>query len=448
MEIGNRYDVIVCGGGLAGIAAAISSARLGARTLLIERYGFLGGLSTAGLVNPFMSYQTSDGKQLIGGIFTEIIERMSSLGAMLGRAFDPEALKYVAQEYVLQAGADLLLHSFVDGVWMAGNEIIGVSVLTKSGKHEIKGSMIIDASGDADIAAKSGVPFESGDLSEGFPQAMTLMFTIGGVDVRKSLEYAMEHPADMRFPKPASSDNIEEMLKSVVGIAGFYRAVEEAKSNEEFPLLQDMVFFLTLPNPGQVVVNTTHIMGLDGTKSEDLTVAEIIGRRQTWALVDFFRKYIPGFEDSYLLQTAVQVGVRETRRILGEYVFTAEDVASASKFPDAVLRSAYPVDVHSSAGKGYDKSDRGEPVAPPAGDWYEVPYRSLVPLKVDNLLVAGRCISATHEGQGAVRIMPNCAALGEAAGTAAALCVIEDVTPRRLDTAHLREHLLRQGAII
>jgi hypothetical protein len=163
----------------------------------------------------------------------------------------------------------------------------------------------------------------------------------------------------------------------------------------------------------------------------------------------FLRKYVPGFESAYLLQTAAQVGVRESRRIVGEYIFGRDDVIHASKFPDVILRSAYPIDLHSSVGKGYVRSDDdGLSGAPPRGDWYEVPYRCIVPKKIDGLLVAGRCISATHEGQGAVRIMPNCTALGQAAGTAAALCVQQSVTPRRLDRAVLRKKLLEDGAII
>ena len=445
----DKYDVIVCGGGVAGVAAAVSSAKLRAKTLLIERYGFLGGLGTAGLVNPFMSSYTSTGTPLIGGFFNELCDLMRSMGGMLGRAFDPEAMKFCAQELVLDAGVKLLLHSWVTGARMACKEIVGVEALTKSGTDEIDGKVIIDCTGDADIAAMAGAPFELGGPEHGMTQAMTLMFTIGGVDIRKSLAYAKQNPDEMRFPKPKSDDEIERLMEMAVGVAGFYKEVEEARAKGDFPLPQDLVFFIGLPTPGQVVVNTTHIGGVDGTNSADLTRAEIEGRRQTMALMTFFRKYIPGFENAYLLQTATQIGVRESRRIVGEYVFTAEDVVAGAKFPDAVMRSAYPVDIHNPSGKGYTREDeRGEASVPPPGDWYEVPYRSLVPLDVENLLVAGRCISATHEGQGAVRIMPNCMALGQAAGVAAALCAKEGVTPRALDTELLRKHLLEQGAII
>ena len=450
MAVSRRHDVIVAGGGVAGVAAAVSCARIGVKALLIERYGFLGGLGTAGLVNPFMSSCTSDGKPLVGGFFADICARMKDMGGMLGRAYDPEAMKFAAQEMVIESGSELLLHSWITGARMSGKEIAGVEVLTKSGTQELDARIVVDATGDADVAAMAGAPYEIGDPETGMAQAMTLMFTIGGVDIRKSLDYALENPDEMRFPKPPSRESVERMMEGAVGVAGFFTKVEQAREKGEFPLPQDLVFYIALPTPGQVVVNTTHIGGCDGTNSEDLTRAEIEGRRQAMALMKFFRKYIPGFENATLLQTATQVGVRETRRIVGEYVFNAEDVGDGRKFPDAVMRSAYPVDVHSPSGKGYKRVEEQslKPGAPPPGDWYEVPYRCLVPRETDNLLVAGRCLSATHEGQGAVRIMPNCMALGQAAGVAAALCVKQGVTPRSLDTALLRKHLLDQGAII
>ena len=445
-----RYDIIVAGGGVAGVAAAVSAAKLGAKVLLIERYGFLGGLGTAGLVNPFMSSYTSDGKPLVGGFFTDICDRMRGMGGMFHRAFDPEAMKFAAQEMVLESGAELLLHSWITGARVACSEIVGVEALTKSDTREIDARIVIDATGDGDVAAMAGAPCEFGDPQKGLAQAMTLMFTIGGVDIKPSLIYAKEHPEEMRFPKPASDEDIDRMMQTAVGIAGFFSKVEEAKSCGEFPLAQDLVFYITMPTPGQVVVNTTHITKVDGTSSDDLTKAEIEGRRQAMALVAFFKKYIPGFESSYLLQTATQVGIRETRRVIGEYVFNADDVGAGRKFADVVMRSAYGVDIHAPDDTGYKREDEriSTSTAPPAGDWYEVPYRCLVPLDIDNLLVAGRCISATHEGQGAVRIMPNCMALGQAAGVAAALCVKQNATPRALDAGLLRKHLLEQGAII
>lgn len=445
-----RYDVVVAGGGLAGVAAAISAASVGARTLLIERYGFLGGMGTAGLVNPFMSYSTSTGKPLVGGVFTNLCDRMSELGGMLDRAFDPEVMKFAAQEMVLESGAQLLFHSWITGAVVDHKKrLVGLEVLTKSGSEKISAKCVVDATGDADIAAMAGVPFEMGSPDSGFTQAMTLMFSIGGVDLRKALLYAKDHHDQMRFPQPQNEADVDRMLQGVISLAGFYDLVEAARLKGEFSLPQDMVFFISLPNPGQVVVNTTHIGGLDGTDSRDLTRAEIEGRKQVFQLMSFFRKYVPGFESAYLLQTGTQVGIRETRRVYGEYLFTAQDVVEGRKFPDAVLRSAYPIDIHAPIGKGYTREeDLSVPNVPPPGDWYEVPYRCLVPREIENLLVAGRCISATHEGQAAVRIMPNCMALGQAAGAAAALSVRGKILPRKLDMGLLRKTLLEQRAAI
>ncbi len=445
----HSYDVLVAGGGVAGVAAAVSAARQGAKTLLVERYGFLGGLATAGLVNPFMSSYTSTGEPLIGGFFREMCARMKDMGGLFGRAFDPEAMKYAAQEMVLEAGGQLLYHTWIAGVRKSGAKAVGVDAVTKSRTEHIDAKVLVDATGDGDLAARAGAPFEMGNPEHGLTQAMTLMFTVGGVEIRPALEYALRHPDQMRFPKPATPEDVDRMLQGAVGVAGFYKEVDEARDKGEFPVPQEMVFFIAMPTPGQVVVNTTHIGGLDGTDSWDLTKAEIEGRRQAMSLMDFFKKYVPGFEKSYLIQTAPQIGIRETRRIIGEHVFNVDDVAQGRKYEDVVMRSAYAVDIHSPVGRGYVRKDDGKPgIGPARGDWYEVPYRCLVPLEVDQLLVAGRCISSTHEGQAAMRIMPNCMALGQAAGAAAALCAETGASPRTLDPVQLRKVLLEQGAII
>lgn len=449
MNIYLHYDVIIAGAGLAGVSAAVSSARLGMRTLLVERYGFMGGMGTAGLVNPFMSSSTSTGISLVGGIYTEICSRLRDVGGMLDRAFDPEAMKYVLQEMVIESGSEILLHSCVTGSLISGNLMNGLIITSKSGPQPVSADIVIDATGDADVAALAGVPFEFGNPVTNMSQAMTMMFTVGGVDLRESLIYAMKNPGEMRFPKPVDESDVDRLLKGAIGVAGFYKEVESARRAGEFDLDQDMVFFISLPQSGQVVVNTTHISGIDGTRSEDLTRAEIEGRRQVFTLMKFMRKHLSGFENSYLMQTASQVGVRESRRIIGEYVFNVDDVKRGSRFDDCILRSAYPVDIHSSTGKGYSRDeDRLPPIAPPAGGWYEIPYRCIVPLSVDGLLVAGRCVSASHEGHGAVRIMPNCIALGQAAGVAAALCVKSGAAPRNLEITSLRSALIGSGAII
>ena len=236
-----------------------------------------------------------------------------------------------------------------------------------------------------------------------------------------------------------------------MSVAGYYELVSKARENGDYPLPGDLIFFISRPRRGEVVFNTTHIGGVTVTGAKDLTKAEIEGRRQGAALVRFVRKYIPGFEDAYLLRTATQIGVRETRRIMGDYVFHADDVANARKFEDSIARLAYPVDVHSGKGEGYTREEElpaRKPVAPPPGDWYEIPYRCLIPRGMESLLVAGRCVSSTHEGNGAIRIIPCCVAMGQAAGTAAALCIREKVTPRSLSVNLLLEALRQQEVLV
>lgn len=434
---------------MAGIAAACSAGRLGARTTLVERYGFLGGMATAGLVNPFMSHKSATGEPLIAGFFEELRGRLAALDGIRENSFDAEALKYTAQEIAIESGVDLRLHSWVSDVRMNSDTISSLAVQTKSGPVEVAACVYVDTTGDGDVAALAGAPFEKGRREDGATQAMTLKFDLGGVDLRAALEWAKEHPGQLRFPKIGPDDSIDRMLEGVVSVAGYYDLVREARAKGDLTAPGELVFFISRPRRGEVVVNTTHIGMVDGTRSEDLTRAEIEGRRQMMSLVGFFRKYVPGFESCYLARSATQVGVRETRRITGEYVFSAEDVEAARKFPDAIARLAYPVDVHSPKGEGYTRlEERGRVVAPPPGDWYEIPYRCLLPLGVRNLLIAGKCVSSTHEGHGAIRVMPSCMAMGQAAGTAAAIAARAHASPKEINVAELLEVLRRNGALV
>jgi len=446
--IKQKYDVVVAGGGLAGVSAAAAASRLGAKTLLIERYGFLGGMATAGLVNPFMTWKTSTGEKLIAGIFEEVTKRLGEIGAIKASAFDSEAMKFVCLDILLDSNVEMLLHTVASGAIICGNEVCGVKTLTKSGELDIGAKIVIDATGDGDIAADAGAKFEVGSAEFG-AQAMTLMLDVGGVDTIKALAYVRDNPDQMRFPKLPKDADLEKLADGVISAAGYYDLVAQAKSKGDYPLPGDLVFYIGRPRRGEVVFNTTHVGGVDGTNPHDLTKAEIEGRKQATALVKFARKYLPGFENAYLLRTAAQIGVRETRRIIGEYVFCAEDVIKGAKFEDAIARLAYPIDVHSGKGEGYTKTEESNrPAAPQDGDWYEVPYRCLVPLEIDNLLVAGRCVSSTQEGHGAIRIMPCCIAMGQAAGTAAAIAIQDNVTPRKVSIPKLLEALRSQGALV
>lgn len=400
------YDVVVAGGGPAGTAAAIASARLGAETLLVERYGFLGGMGTAALVNPFMKYYAG-GKQLVKGIFQEITERLKDAGAFGGAghpySFDPEELKYTLNEMASESGVMLQFHTLVCDAAADDGEITALIAESKSGRQVLKAGIYIDCTGDGDIAARSGAQFEQGRSSDGQCQPASMLFIMGGVKVQ---ENAVE------FPVPG-----------------------------EHRLPQGRVLFFKMPREGEVLVNMTRVVNLDATDVNDLTMAELEARRQVREIVVYLRQNVKGFEKSYLVQTGCQVGIRESRRIMGEYVLTADDVLRCAKFSDAIARCSYMIDIHNPVGQGTVIKRL------PPGEWYDIPYRCLLPKGFKNLLVAGRCISSTHEAHSSLRIQPTCYALGQAAGTAAALAARKGIVPRDLDAGLIQKSLSGQDAL-
>lgn len=414
--MGRQTQVLVVGGGPAGIAAAVCAARLGARARLIERYGFLGGMATAGLVNPFMGWHAA-GRPLVAGVFAELLARLEEAGGYgverEPTAFDPEALKVAADELCEQAGVEVWLHSLVVGASREGDKVARAVVAGKSGLQEWEAEVFVDCSGDADLAFFSGAPWDLGREEDGLTQPMTLNFRMGGVDLARM----------------ASREELNRL---------FARA--KAEGRLRCPR-ENVLFFYTL-HPDVVHFNTTRVVGRDPTEPAELTAAEVEARRQARELAALLQAEAAGFERAYLQQTAPQIGVRESRRVRGQYTFTGQDVVAARKFGDGIARSNYPIDIHSPTGEGTVIREV------PAGDWYEIPYRCLLPIRLENLLVAGRCVSADHEGQAALRIMPTCFAMGQAAGTAAAMCVARGVRPRELPAEELRAALREQGQIV
>lgn len=438
-------DVAVIGGGSAGVAAATAAARNGASTVLVERYGFLGGTSTAGMVGPFMTSYTPDGKrQLVAGIFQEVIDKMVQMGGAvdpstteagsawasfidLGHAnvtpFSVEALKMAALEMVCEAGGRIRFHtSFVDVV-MRDQQIDGIVILDKAGLGLLRARTVIDTSGDGDIAAKAGAPFEVGRKADGKMMPVTLFLTIGNVEDERVIAWMKEH----------------EVLHP--GERLFECIVKQARESGDWTLEREFLNIYREPTPGQWRVNTTRVQNVDGTNPDDLSRAEIESRRQAWELIQFFRSHCPGLENAQLLATGTQVGVRETRHILGDYVLNGADVLEGRKFEDSIAQCSYPIDIHDPQGP------RGRLEGIHA-DHYEIPYRCLVPRDVENLLVAGRPISADHEGAASARVIPPCYATGQAAGTAASLAIKQGVAPRDVDIDQLRMTLSEQGAIV
>ena len=411
-------DILVCGAGPAGFAAAASASRCGAKVLLVERYGFPGGAAAAGLVNPFM-VSSSNGEMLVKGVFEEITDELKARGAcadgeLFGQphiVFDPEALKFILLEGLEKSQVKLLLHSTVVGAMVKGDELKGVVVSGKSGDIRIFAKAVIDATGDGDIAYLSGSAFEKGRKGDGGMQPATLMFRIAGVDIK-----AMP-----------SRDEINKLYSA-------------AKSKGSIRTPRENFLWFETTREGEIHVNSTRVPKVDGTDVHDLTKAEIEGRKQVENLFSFLKKGVTGFENSYISYVAPQVGIRETRRITGEYVLTGDDVLAGKKFDDPVAKCNYPIDIHSPDGKSTTFRQLGPAV------YYEVPYRCMVPVKTENLLVTGRAVSADHEALSSLRVMPTCMAMGQAAGVAAAIAVKKNIKLRKVPYEDLRKVLNEQGA--
>ena len=422
-------DVVVLGGGPSGIAAATAAARVGARTILLERYGFLGGMGTAATVTSFCGLHASvhgEIQQVVHGIADDILDRIGKLGGLgpvrsvLGRtaaqAYDNAAYKCAADDLTLGAGVHVRFHTLATGALVEGGRITALIIETKSGRGAVRAKAFIDCSGDADLAAWVGAPYELGG-DDGFLAYPTLMFRMGNVDGKVALEEG----------KP----RLRELM-----------ALAEARGEYRFPRWS--AYINPQPHEGEWRANVTQVSRdgrpIDATNADDFSYAEIEGRRQVLLYFDFLKKYVPGFSKAYLLEIAPQVGVRETRRIVGAYQLTGDDVLRCADFDDAIGVNGWPVEIHRLGdvewrwlgGRGY----------------CHIPFRALVPRGVDNLLVAGRCASATQDGQASLRVSGPCFAMGQAAGTASALAVAGGVASSAVDMGQLRERLLADGAFL
>ncbi|MBV9409376.1 MAG: FAD-dependent oxidoreductase [Candidatus Eremiobacteraeota bacterium] len=440
-----EYDVLVVGGGNAGCAAALAAARSGARTLLVERYGFLGGTATASMVGPWMTFHSGDDR-IVGGIAQEIVERLVVRGGSPGHIhdasdyvatitpFDPELHKALLFEMMGESGVNLLLHAWFLDALVANGRVAGAGFATVGGTVQVAAKRTIDATADAYVAASAGVATQQGD-ARGRVQPASLMFRLSHVDLSVLAQYVRHRPEQMR----SSLKTHERTPEALTAVAGLYELWDAARERGAVTVPRELVSFFATPYSDEVTVNMTRVVGIDPLDPDDLTRAEVEARAQVMQLLDFFRKDVPGFANARIAATATQIGVRESRRIVGEYTLTADDVLHARTFDDAVARSAYPIDIHNPSGSGTTTHR----LAP--GTAYEIPYRCLVPKGVDDLLVAGRCISTTHEALASTRLTPTVMTLGQAAGTAAALSLQQGVTPRALDPALLREHLIHNG---
>jgi hypothetical protein len=412
-----KYDVAVIGGGFSGVAAAVAAARGGAKVLIVEKSNCLGGAAVNCLVNPFMRYWTEmDGKRvdLSAGIFREIWCRLEERNAVDGRSFLEEELKYILGEMVSEANVDLLFHAYIFGVNKIGDKIASVKLATKCGEMSVEADYFIDASGDAQLAYLAGCPTVLGREPDHLCQPMTLCFRLGNVDVDKFY---------------SSKERLNEVY---------------AKSLEagEFINPRENILVFKTPIPNVLHFNTTRVVKKDPTSPEAVTEAELIARKQVYEVYDFMKKHADGLENSFLMMTAGEIGVRESRMVVGDYVLTEQDCRNFTKFEDGIAACNYDIDIHNPEGTGTSHYYF------PMGEYYTIPYRSLIPKGAENMLVAGRCISSDHGAQASYRIMPVVCCIGEAAGSAIGLAVKNRCSVREVNVPQLRELLKKNNAYI
>ena len=412
-----KYDVAVIGGGFAGTAAALAAAREGARVIIIEKSNCLGGAAVNCLVSPFMPYFTKINDKTIAlsvGIFKTINERLKERQAIYCGRFLEEDLKYILNEMVAEAGIDLLFHAYLCRAQKDGSRVQSVTVATRSGEITVNADYFVDATGDAQLAYLAGCPTVLGREQDHLCQPMTLCFRLGNVDVEKFM--ASFNELELEYEKAQA-------------------AGELLNPREDILVIKTLI-------PNVLHFNTTRVVKKNPTVPEDVTEAEVIARQQVYEIYDFMKKHADGLENSFLMMTASEIGVRESRMIVGDYVLTEKDCKGCTKFEDAIAACNYDIDIHNPEGTGTSHYYF------PEGEYYTIPYRSLIPQNADNMLVAGRCISSDHGAQASYRIMPTVCCIGEAAGTAVGLASKEGRSTRDVDIQKLQQSLKENQAFI
>jgi hypothetical protein len=396
---------------------------MGASVLLVERYGFMGGISTQ-VLDTFYGFYTpgSTPRKVVGGIPDLVVEelfnrnvallRPNTYGAGQGITYDPETLKFVWEFLAQEAGVQIFYHTFVLDAILEDDRVCGVVAVNKSGLFRLLAEVVIDATGDADIAAASGTPFE--DASDGPVQAMTTTFRLGNVDVERA--------------RQVKKSQLHGKMQDAID-RGAYNLPRREGSVHITPL------------PGMMATNMTRVTGMDATQVDQLSRAEVEGRKQAFEYARFLREQVPGYENAFISNLSIQIGIRESRRIFGDYRLTRQDVLGARKFSDAIAQCGAPIEDHHAGG-----NTRWEYL--PEGETYQIPYRCLLPQKVEGLLVAGRCLSADHDAHASVRSMGQCMAMGQAAGAAAVISIHTNETPRKIPISKLQTKLTELGALL
>jgi ribulose 1,5-bisphosphate synthetase/thiazole synthase len=452
----NYFDLIVVGGGISGSVAAIAAARLGVKTLLVEQYGFLGGMLTAGGVGPMMTFHAGN-KLVVQGITNEIIERLARNAKSPGHVFDgvgytytttpfdTEAMKLELEEMLLEAGGKILYHAMLCGV-EKNEELTAIKVCVRSDIISLYAKVFIDATGDANLAYLSKVPFTVGRQSDGKSQAMTTNIKMTNVDTNRIRAFMRDPENIEEFPRNVNDIAIADRSPKL-SVSGFSKSIREACERGELSFKKGALLFFETNNPGEVIVNTTHVETKDPLDPWSFSEAETEGRRQAAEVVKFLIRRIPGFERAALVYTGpVQIGVRSSRQIIGLYTLNEEDLLNCVRFDDVVAHGGYHIDIH-SAGKSEDFYKRKK-FEMEWGETYSIPYRSLLNAQVKNLITVGRCISATYVAQGGIRVAPIAGAIGHAGGVAAAMAVLQKCLPQDINVKELQSNLIAQRAYL
>lgn len=417
-----KYNLVVAGGGLSGVAAAVSAAREGLKVLLVEKSGCLGGAISNNLVYPFMPYWTRNSedknaakKYLSQGIFKEMKERHDKyVDDCKDHEFNSEYFKIVLDDMTSEAGVDVLFHGIVYAVKTDGRNLTEVEVTAKAQNITVQADFFIDATGDGELFYLAGCDYQLGRKSDGLCQPMTTCFRMSGVDLDL---FTADRP------------RLQKLYKE-----------KQAKGEITNPRENILVFF----GVGEDVLhfNSTRVVKLDPTNPFDVSKAEVIARKQIHELISFLRENSDAFHESALISVAVDIGVRESRKLKGVHILTDDELINCTRFEDSIALGNYDIDIHSPTGTGTSHRYFSD------GEFYTIPYRSLLPVEYDNLLVAGRCLSATHEAQASVRIMPICCCLGEAAGTAAATAYKTNKNAHTVDIKAVQQKLIKNGAVL
>lgn len=442
-------EVVVCGGGPGGFTAAIAAAREGKETILIEKHPFLGGMAVSGL--PWLAFMDRHGNQIVHGIPDELVRRLQETGgateyllcpAHAGYvAIDPEQVKYVVAEMCREAGVRVVFHSQVGEAIVSGNLVKGVVAHGKDGATAYMGDMVVDATGDGDVAASAGCKYQMGG-SRGELQPVTMLLRLGQVDIDAFRRYLEEHPEECSVHAGFGAEIPYQTIRSKDRFIfiGLPALLKRAEIEEGYLNAVDRISFVTNPVPGTITINCTRIGDIRATRTEDLSRAELEGRQQAMRLARFLTKYVPGMQNALVLATGHQIGVRESRRINGHVTLTEQDAINCIRSAEGVARGAYAVDIHDTHGSGI--------AFQPIDTYFDIPYGCLVPKGVDGLVVSGRAVSVDRVAFGASRVMGTCMAIGQAAGVAASMAINAGIQPAGLPATSVAQALVERGMLL